>query len=356
MMQSELALEHRKLEQTLVTTARFNPSDRDEVHAAIGRLKQHVPEAHIAGPPFCIFHFITSVKDGIDAEVGFPVTQPVETDELKTKKLPAMEVLSLVHKGPAEDLGKSYRKLYNYAAEHALVSDEFCREVYLQLTPGGKSEIEIQFVVHNWAELLAAGVKRILGSEAEREVARGSDDLTIDSTVGERFQWVKGAVERLVVLADENEQYDILSRCAHVFPVGQIDKLRAVYEETFAQAEDVMEAVDSVLGFMEQDPGWVERPRREGNVIYSTKKPRDQEAYESAQDELEKKKAYCFCPLVREHLEEGMPITFCNCGAGWYRQQWEGTIGMPVTIQVLRSILKGDDWCEFAIQLPEDLK
>ena len=50
-----------------------------------------------------------------------------------------------------------------------------------------------------------------------------------------------------------------------------------------------------------------------------------------------------------------MSDTFCYCSAGWERQQWEGAIGQPVRVDVVKSLLKGDDLCEFAIHLPEDL-
>ena len=348
-------IEHKRLKDTLVATARINLRDRGELQAALSELKQHLSEAYIAGPAFCIFQFVTSVKEGFDAEVGFPVTQAVEDSTVKTRILRRMEVLSFIHRGPVEDLGKSYRRLYGYASEHGLISDEFCREVYLDSGAEGGSEIEIQFVIHKWNELLATNLVRVLGREAERQVMQRSDELTVESTVEERFRWVRRAMERLEGLADEEERYDILSRCAHVFPASQIEKLRVVYEETKARTGDVLEAVDAVMAFMEEDPGWGERPRREGKVIYSSKKPRDPEGYEKAERELEKRKAYCFCPLVREHLEGGMPITFCYCGAGWYRQQWEGAIGKPVTIEIVRSILKGDDLCEFAIRLPDGL-
>ena len=116
-----------------------------------------------------------------------------------------------------------------------------------------------------------------------------------------------------------------------------------------------LRAVDAVIDFMGEDPGWGERPLREGHVIYSSKAPRDPKGYASAQDEAGKRKAYCFCPLVRNHLDGGMPVTFCHCGAGWYRQQWEGAIGKPVRIKVVKSVLEGDDVCQLAIHLPVDL-
>jgi predicted hydrocarbon binding protein len=77
--------------------------------------------------------------------------------------------------------------------------------------------------------------------------------------------------------------------------------------------------------------------------------------YEKAKTAKEKRQAYCFCPLVRDYLDQDVPITFCYCGAGWYRLQWEGAIGKSVKIDVVKSVLKGDDECQFAIHLPNDL-
>jgi effector-binding domain-containing protein len=355
MSQENLEVEHKRLEDTLVATIRLNAKSRNKLREALSEVKKHVPEENIAGPGFCIIQFVTSVKEGYDAEVGFPVVRNVERGEVRTRTLPEMDVLSLVHRGPVENVGKSYNKLYSNAYEHGLISDEFCQEVYLDSINGYGKGIEIQFVIHNWAKLLAKNLKRALGVNVKQEVMQGSDKLTFGSTAERRFQWTKAAIERLESLSDEEERYDIVSSCAHVFPKSQIEKLRAVYKSTMVQTRDVIEAVDAVIAFMGDDPGWAERPRREGKVIYSSKKPRDPKAYEKAENESEKRKAYCYCPLIREHLDDGMPITFCYCGAGWYRQQWEGALQRAVRVEIVSSILKGDDRCEFAIHLPDDL-
>ena len=350
----ELGIEHKRLDDTLVATVRLNLQERKELRAILDRLTQDISREYIAGPPFCIFQFVTSVTEGFDAEVGFPVTQAVQTDEITSRTLPAMQVLSLVHQGPADKLQESYRKLYGYASGRGLISDEFVREVYPN-PDDPEGEIEIEFVLHNWNRLLDENLERVLGEEVRRKVMRGSGALTLESTGDERFQWVKGAMERLDALAGEDQKYDAVSSCAHVFPVGQIAKLRAVYENARVTTDDPLEAVDAVIAFMGEDPGWVKQPVREGNVIYSTKNPRDPQGYENAKDEAERRKAYCFCPIVRNHLDGGMPITFCYCGAGWYRQQWEGAIGKPVKIEILQSVLQGDDVCQFAIHLADDL-
>lgn len=351
----ELGIEHKKFDDTLVATIRFTMKERKELHAVLDKLTRHVPKDYIVGPAFCIFYFVTSVQEGSDVEVGFPVAQAVERDDIKTRLLAEMQVLSLVHTGPVEELRESYKKLYGCASEHGLISDEFAREIYSDSNDPQGNEIELQFVLHNWDGLLGRNLERVVGDKVRQKVMQGSDELVLASTVDERFRWVKGAMERLDNLADKDQKYDIVSSCAHVFPWSQIEKLKAVYESARARTDDPLEAVDAVIEFMDQDPGWGQRPLRQGNVIYSSKAPRDPQGHEKAKDEAEKRKAYCFCPLVRNHLDEGMPITFCYCGAGWYRQQWEGAVGKPVQIEIVKSVLQGDDVCQFAIHLPDDL-
>ena len=345
-------IQPKVLDATWVISRQVVLQDRNQLPGLFKDLKRIIPAEAISGPPFCIIQFITSLTEGSDAEIGFPVKGPVPEDPGLARQLPAVEVLSLSHQGPPEGLGESYRRLYGWAAERGIISDEFCREVYLNPDKSNLGEIEVQFVIHPWHQLFDDHLSRVLGSEKANQIKPGSAELTVGSTLKERFAWVRKAVEGLEDDAGEGECYQVLSSCAHVFPAGQIAKLRGVYQAAKKQTGEPLQAVDAVIDFMGEDPGWGEKPRREGNTVYSSKNPRDPAAYEKATSLEEKRKAYCFCPLIRENLGEGMPSLFCYCGAGWYRQQWEGAIGQPVKIEITRSLLKGDDRCEFAIQLP----
>lgn len=351
----EGGIEHRRYGETLVATSRFTIQKRAELPAALERLLQDVPGEAIAGPAFLILHFVSSVADGSDVEMGFPVTRAVETARVKTRLLPALEVLALRHKGPLEKLRESYAKLYGYASAHGIISDEFGREIYLDLRDPADCEIEAQFVVHDWNGLLARHLERVVGAAGKEAVMAGGAAVDIETNLDDRFRWVKQTLERLDGLAAEGQKYDVLSSCAHVFPPEQVEKLRAVYEETRARTGDPLQAIDAVIAFMDRDPGWVEGTRREGRILYAAKKPRDPQAYDRASSQAEKNQAYCFCPIIRSRLDQGMPISFCYCGSGWYRRQWEGATGKPVTIEVVKSILKGDEVCQFAIHLPDDL-
>jgi effector-binding domain-containing protein len=352
----DLGISHKKLDETLIATIRCNIKSRQEIQPIIDKLTQNIPQDKILGPAFSITHYTSDVPDGFDVEIGFPVSQPVDTGEIKTRTLPKREILSFIHKGSVEKRAEKYGMVFGYTNSHGIISDEFSREIYHDSNNPEGNEFELQFIIHDWIRLLGENVERVLGKQA-LEVMQGSSDITLESSLDERVDWIKGAIKRIEDRADAIQRYDIISGCAHIFPSTLIDQLRTVYQENLAQTEDPLTAVDAVREFMEKSPAWPdERPPRNGNIIISTKRPANPEGYTKATTDAEKRRAYCFCPVVRDSLDKGIPETFCNCSSGWFRQQWEGVLGKPIpNIEILKSILKGDDVCQFAIHLPEDL-
>lgn len=352
---SEIAIEYKQIPETLAATMRVNLKNRADLPALFNEFTRQIPRADIAGAPFGIIQFVTSVKEGLDAEIGFPVSRRFENNAIKTRVLPPLQVLSLVHRGAVEELRATYRTLYGATRELGLISDEFAREVYLDWEQPTWNVIEAQFVLHDWSRLFGAHLARVLGAEGATQVLRGVQPLALESDLDARFAWSKEMMARLDRLATEEQKYDIVSSCAHVFPAGQIEKLRAIYVDARSKNANALEAVDAVIAFMQNDPGWGEKPTREGNVIYSTKNPRDPQAHAQATTDAERQRAYCFCPIVRDRLDQGMSPTFCYCGSGWFRRQWEGATGKPVRVEIIQSIVKGDDVCRFAVHLAEDL-
>lgn len=346
---------HKQYPATQAVTNRRNIQVRAEIQSALDEFTQEIPAPLIAGQPFCIFNFITSVKEGYDVTLGIPVTTEIENEQFKSEIIPEIEVLSIIHRDDPEKLGETIGKVFAYASQYAIISDEFYREVYLSEADPGGPGTEIQLVIHNWNAKLAAGLERVLGSEACETVMQGSHNLEIESGLEKRFNWVKGMLASLNGLADEHQKWDVISGCAHVFPQEQIDKLKTVFAETRARTDDPLQAIDAVIAFMDADPGWSEGGVRQGYTIYTAKKPRDPKAYADAQSDLERRQAYCFCPLLRTKMDQGMPLDFCNCGSGWFRQQWEGATGKPVTMEIVQSVLRGDEKCEFAVHFTEYL-
>jgi hypothetical protein len=350
-----MEIQYKRIEETHAVMMRLVVHRRADIQTELGKLSAAVPKEQAAGPPFCVFNFISSVVDGYDVTLGVPVVPEVESLVGSCQTVPAIDVLYVFHHGEPEKPGASISAVFAYADEHAIISDEFYREVYLGENDPGGPGVEIQFVIHDWNGRLAAGLERVLGAGPRETVMQGSETLAVESGVDERFQWVKGMLARLDGLASEHEKWDVISGCAHVFPQGQIDKLTGVFRQARAETDDPLQAVDAVIAFMEADAGWADGGTRAGYTVYSAKSPRDPEAYAKARNDLERRQAYCYCPLVRNRMDRGMPVDFCHCGSGWFRQQWEGATGKPVTIEIVKSVLRGDDHCEFAVHLSEEI-
>jgi predicted hydrocarbon binding protein len=49
---------------------------------------------------------------------------------------------------------------------------------------------------------------------------------------------------------------------------------------------------------------------------------------------------------------ETISATYCYCGAGYYQGIWEEILQQPVEVELLESVLQGDQVCKVAIHLP----
>lgn len=341
-------IKHKKIEDILVAYVETRGTFEDTAQEWVPKFQalRQSCEGLICGSATALYDYGVYTK-GVHVDLCYPITEAVESGDVKSKTLEGVKVLSLTHYGPYEKMGETYKRLYGYMREHEVVPTAYGREVYLEYHADepAKNVTELQAVLHNWEARLARNVERVLGTKARDAIMKDNELLyTIESTAQDKAKWLKAAMDRLDGMADEDQKFEILSCCAHEFSDKRIAKLRAVYEETGD--------INEMLKFMHEDPDWYEKPVKKGNVIYVRKVPYDVKSYEKAKTETEKRKSYCHCMLVRRHLEEGISPTFCYCGTGWYRQYWEGVLGKPVKIEVLKSLLKGDDHCELAIHLP----
>ncbi|MFX0206441.1 MAG: hypothetical protein ACFFDT_10690 [Candidatus Hodarchaeota archaeon] len=351
----EHGIEHKKIDNQLIAYIQCTIKNKDKLQPIVKKLIHQCNE-YIYGPAFSIHYWLTG--DEKDIEVCVPIIEPIETGEIKSRTLEGVDVLSYVHTDPMnkEKLNEKIMKISLYAREHGLPIAERRREIFLDSNnPEGK-EIEYQVVIHNWTNLLVTNIERVLGEKISQGVLQDLDVPKLESSNNERFRWVKTVLERLEGIADSDQIYDIISRCAHIFPKEHIQRLRDIYEKTRNDTNDPLAAIDEVLRIMRENKLWFPEPYRKGNVIYSEKNPANPKAYEEATNDAERRKAYCFCPVIKNYLEEGIiPNSFCNCSAGWERQQWEGIFNKPVKVDVVKSLVKGDATCKFAIHIPNGL-
>ncbi len=325
----------------------FNMKSRNELNGIFSLIKKEY-SSDIIGPAFCKINYISSVTDGYWVEAGYPVSDIVQSaGDMILKKIGKLKVLSINTDKGLKSFGEKYSEVFSYARKKGLISDEFSIEVY----HGGNTDgmTELLFIEHAWTELFLNNCRKCLNDKDCTEICKFSRDADIAQTVEEKFEKIK----KMIDIVDRNREsikHDILTGCSHKFPRFQLEKLRKTYLEAEKKGDD---PVDAVIDFMKNDPGWNEPPVRNGNEIYVEKKPADPKAYAEAKTDLERKQAYCFCPIIKPNIDKGMPGSYCYCGAGWFRQQWEAATNKEVRVEILTSILNGDDKCSFKVILPE---
>jgi hypothetical protein len=220
-----------------------------------------------------------------------------------------------------------------------------------------------------WLHKFSTGLKQVAGEDVEREVMRGAEELSSDSPREAVIAWTREAMGRLDSLVGESDRRAILTGCACQYPKAALAGLRKAYEETgdLAQVHGVLQAqFESLLRDtlqLDEDlvrdvvgRGWGSAGVLDGPTVVATKIPKSGFLLEylREQDPSKKRQLYCHCPRIREVLKSSVTMspTYCYCGAGFYKGIWEEILGEPVEVELLETVLQGDEVCRFAVHLP----
>jgi effector-binding domain-containing protein len=347
MQSNEESVEHKVLEETLVAQIRIH-GEVSTLPDAFAKLIS-IAGAHAAGSPIVIHHWGVSDDDGHDMDVCLPIKTVVKGTGITTTTLPTKDAMTMVHRGPYAQIGNAYTKVSRHTNERGHPIAESTREIFLHLDANHPEDtvVEIQAILHDWTHRFSTKLENVLGSEAKEEILAPMRSLEIDTPSEVRHKALCKALSILESKTNDEQQFDILSHCAHVFPVELIPPMRDLFRST-GSVEVVIEAMKSKGGY------YPKLQRREGSIIYSEKGPSNPTAYNEAKTDAERRRAFCFCPLIRDYLDD-TPKIFCKCSSGWPKQLWEGILERPLKVEVLQSLVKGDDTCEFAIHLPAEI-
>jgi len=207
------------------------------------------------------------------------------------------------------------------------------------------------------------------GEDTRQQVMFGCDALSDRASRQAVIGWTEQAMERLLSLLDEETAQQVMTGCACQYPKEGLQAARQAYQETgdLSAAHCILQAQfeaflrDSLHLKAEHfetvvSRGWGLAGILEGNRILATKIPKSGYLadYLEETDPLKKRQYYCHCPRVRDILKTGqsLPITYCYCGAGFYKDVWEEIVQAPVEVEVLKSVLGGDEVCTIAIHMP----
>jgi effector-binding domain-containing protein len=100
----------------------------------IGRLAKHVYR-YVTGKPFNMYYDEGFKEDDADMETCFPVRADKEIkvpEGITIRTLAGAKVVSLVHKGPYDQLGRSYEKIASYLKQKNYQVTAPPREIYIK--------------------------------------------------------------------------------------------------------------------------------------------------------------------------------------------------------------------------------
>jgi len=331
----------------------------EELPEYFGRLRA-VAGGAIAGPGMALYRG-RDPGGAYHLEAAYPVDAEVEGPGVACRLVPAHYALCVRRRGPVEAPAVVFHEVFAAANRESidLTTDPPYAVVFLdersELAPvqdDHEVEVRVSLMMPGWASQLASALERVAGPEAHRRVFGGREHPAACAAPEWWAAWAGETLVRLgAALPDPGLRRQVVKGCAHRFPEWRLEQMRSRYRE--------LGSLDALLVEMRLDTtvqgqSWYESPVRVGDTVYVTKDPVDQEGWKAAPDAAARRAAYCHCSLVAHAREAGvtLPDTHCLCGSGWYDQLWEGILGKPVEVEVLQSILKGDDCCTFAITLP----
>lgn len=337
--------------ETLFAGIRRPIKKREELIPRIEKLKR-VCGGKISGPLTHIFRFDTPV-DGYDSEIGFPVSQAVHGDGIATHRLRNMHFYTASYEGPMKEMGKTSRELYRYMNKTGLSPELEMVEVYHQydLQKFDRVKVDLMAAFLPWPEVYREQLVRVLGTEKGKMIWKGGEKMNPHILVDPRCKWVGESIDRLVKSSTVDQQFDILSRVALVRPSEDVNEYKRIYDKS-KDINDIFKIQHDRLS-KTRTGGFLDPPSFDGQILHVSKVPYNKKGYVAAKSHREKRKAFCFCNLVREADDPQINPVFCYRAAGWARQFWEPILGVQFKkCDITHSILKGDDFCAWNYHMP----
>jgi DNA-binding transcriptional MerR regulator/effector-binding domain-containing protein len=128
MAQSSFQIEEKAVPSFMVAAVR-RKGRYSECGAAFGQIGRRFGR-FICGKPFLLHYDPEYHENDADYEACMPVRGGQPTDGIAVRELPAARCVTLLHKGPYEDLGRSYSKVFEYVRANGYDVVLPTREVY----------------------------------------------------------------------------------------------------------------------------------------------------------------------------------------------------------------------------------
>jgi predicted ArsR family transcriptional regulator len=173
------------------------------------------------------------------------------------------------------------------------------------------------------AQVFQENVERRLEGSVRDDLARACEAYASLTTPQQRARSIRGMMDVLDREVDSDTRRAIMEACGRrCIGASTLKRARRLQQE----AQDL----DDLLSRLNAAHIGGGHLQREGNVIHG--------AYDR-----------CYCGSV-SRAREPLSATYCTCSCGWYRQLFETLLEQPVEVDLLASIVQGDERCRFLIR------
>jgi len=221
-------------------------------------------------------------------------------------------------------------------------------------------------------------LENLSGKEAVKIIFTDIHLPTTGTSNTVRAQLMQTIIERLKEMTTEEFRKELLSDCLRDLPDELYKHDKELYMQTgnienyldLKQKEFIEEMydlrknnklffgqkiTDEVIVFLEASPE-ITRGKLSGNKLRIVKIPFRTDEWLKEKNPDKKRYYVCHCPWARESLlsENHIPKVseeFCHCSAGFVKKPFEQIFGRKLKANIIRSALKGDEFCEFEIEL-----
>ncbi|MHA1198064.1 MAG: hypothetical protein ACTSQF_01720 [Candidatus Heimdallarchaeaceae archaeon] len=222
-----------------------------------------------------------------------------------------------------------------------------------------------------WLRVLSMCLDDFATEEIKEEILAGSENISSKSSREEVYMWSEEAMDKMDTLLDENQKYEIMTGCSCQYPRANLQEFKQLYAETkdlelvHSKMQEQFEIFLNESLKLEDKyvneivkRGMGMAGRIEGRTIIATKIPKSAyiKDWFDETDPNKKRALFCHCPRIRDVLTDPskkLPEHYCLCGAGFYKGIWEEVLQIPVKVEVVESVMEGDEVCKIAIHLPE---
>ncbi|WP_460050099.1 MerR family transcriptional regulator [Spirochaeta dissipatitropha] len=129
-MSEAIEVQKKEIAEKTICSIRFKGA-YNEIGTHFGSLYRQIGR-YASGKPFALYHDDDYKESDADIEACVEVRKAVSKEGIDCRVLPGGTAASILHHGPYEELGRSYKKLFDFCNEHGHNKLLPSREIYIR--------------------------------------------------------------------------------------------------------------------------------------------------------------------------------------------------------------------------------